>query len=112
MPLPFYSLDLGVIKMIEIREEVKKILRDKSNDNNDYYDTVIPFLQVIAENRTGRKFDEIPGGTLFVAKAAEYLKNDAAITKKTLGDLSISYAQDALPKAIMDLLPARKWVFI
>lgn len=112
MPLLFYSLDLGVIKMIEIREEVKKILRDKSDDNNDYYDTVIPLLQAIAENRTGRKFDEIPGGLLFVAKAAEYLKNDAAITKKTLGDLSISYAQDALPKTIMDLLPAQRWVII
>lgn len=98
--------------MTEIREEVKKILRDNTDKHDDYYDTVIPLLQAIAEHRTGRKFEDIPGGTLFVAKAAEFLKNDAAIASKTLGDLSIDYAQDALPVTIMTLLPAKKWVFI
>lgn len=98
--------------MTELREEVKKVLRDKSDDNNDYYDIVIPLLQEIAENRTGRKFDEIPGGLLFVAKAAEYLRSDMAISSKTLGDLTIQYAQNALPESIMSLLPPRKWVVL
>lgn len=98
--------------MTELREEIKKVLRDKTDANNDYYDAVIPLLKALAEIKTGQKFNNIPTGTLFVAKAAEYLKNDAAIQAKTLGELSIQYAQNALPDTIMALLPARKWVFI
>lgn len=98
--------------MTDIREQVKNVLRDKTEDNNEYYDAIIPLLQAIAEQKTGRKFEDIAGGVLFVAKAAEYLKKDIAITSKSLGGLSISYTQDALPKAIIDLLPKRKWVFI
>jgi len=106
--------------MNDIITKVKTISWIIDTEFDDYLNTVVPMLLEYAEKYCNQEWrddngnpEDVPGPVImFVAKATEYSIAQAGVKSETLGDYSISIADDIPASALAHLKQYRKVKFI
>lgn len=100
-------------------QSVKTRLQIKNNNHDEYITEMIPDMVEFSKDYCNNLFLDVDGNEvlpsgviLFVAKAIQYLMNEAGMTQQKMGDVNFSYESDFPPALLRLLKPYKRVKFV